>query len=574
MSVRVKIFIFLFITAFILTAAFFVFSKLLDRENHEIMDLYREQQREITTAIISSNKEVLNQVTKDYSEWNELVNNIDIAGKQWFHINVAGVVLSNEVNTIHIFNMARELVYFEKDSSFKANYIEIPPKAFDLLDQKERLCFYFETESGLVVFSASVIHRPKSSVVEGYLFASELIDRDLISFQELVSDAKIKLVPHGSFDTSKLSINEIATVHVFYDINGKPIRDCVFVRNFSLMKNIEGLSNTSRIYVVIISVVFLALFLFLFYLIVSKPLKKISDSLSAENGVAIKDMLDNKDEFGQISRLIDKFFLQKNELEENYSKLQAAEEELKKSETEIRRMLEIEKDINLVKGQFVSTIAHEFRTPITAISSDIQLLGEYHDKLDLNKKKEIYIRAKNSIYQMVSILEHVSMANKENYGKLIFNPTEVNIKQYFNKEINDFKSIYSASQNIIISYKLNVENVYLDTNLNHYIIFNLLSNAAKYSDRDKDVIVDIYTEDDSKLFITVSDQGIGISDEDMAELFEPYHRGSNSMSFKGVGLGMSIVKRCIDEQFGKIYIDSKINIGTKITVMIPIDFDK
>lgn len=574
MPIRIKTFIFLFVTAFILTAAFFVFSKFLDKENIQIMNLYREQQREVTTAIINSNKDVLNQFTKDYSEWNELVNNLDIADKNWFHVNVAGVVLSKEVNTIHIFNMARELVFFERDSFFKTVYIDIPVKAFDLLDQKGRLSFYSNTRSGLVLFSASVIRRPKSSVVEGYLFASELIDKNLISYQELVSDAKIQLVPHNSFDVSKLSNNEIATTHVFYDLNGKPLIDCVFIRNFSLMKSIEGLSNTSKIYVVIISAIFLIIFLLLFYLIVSKPLNKISNSLSIENSSDIKDMLDKKDEFGQISRLIDKFFLQKKELEENYLKLQTTEEELKKSEIEVRRMLEIEKDLNQVKSQFVSTIAHEFRTPITAISSDIQLLGEYYDKLDYNKKKEIYYRARNSIYQMVSILEHVSMANKENYGKLIFNPTEVNIEQYFNKEINDFKSIYSASQNIIVSYQLEVNSVYIDTNLNHYIIFNLLSNAAKYSDKDKDIKVDIVTENESKLIISVMDQGIGISEEDIPELYEPYQRGSNSKSFKGVGLGMSIVKRCVDEQFGKIIIESKINVGTKIKVIIPIDFEK
>lgn len=574
MSVRAKIFIFLFITAFILSAAFIVFSKILDRENEEIMNLYRDQQKEITTAIIQSNKTVLNQITKDYSEWNELVNNLSVAKDSWFHTNVAGVVLSNEVNTIHVFDKNRMLIFFEKDSAFKAKYIDIPEKAFDLLDQKDKLNFYFQSDAGLVVFSAHVIHRPKSSVIEGYLFASELIDKNLISYQELVSDAMIKLLPHNSFDASKLSSNEIATVHVFCDMEGKPLIDCIFIRNFSLMRNIQGLSNSSRIYVVVISVIFLLIFWMLFYGIVSKPLKRISNSLASKNSDKIKSLINNNDEFGQISRMIDKFFIQKNELEENYMKLQKAEDELKKSETEVRRMLEVEKDINQVKGQFVSMIAHEFRTPITAVSSDLQLLGEYYDKLDYEKKREIYKRAKNSIYQMVSILEHVSMANKENYGKLIFNPTEVNIRQYFNKEINDFKSIYSASHKIKIKYDLDVEFVFLDTNLNHYIIFNLLSNAAKYSDKEKDISVDIYTEERSKLFISVKDQGIGIDEKDMFDLFEPYHRGSNSNYIKGVGLGMSIVKRCVEEQFGKITIDTKINVGTTITVMIPIDFDK
>jgi signal transduction histidine kinase len=574
MSIRVKIFIFLFLTAFVFSAAFFIFSKILDRENKEIMQMYRNEQNDITLAIIQSNKNVINQITSDYAEWNELADIINTKNDSWFELNIAGAVRSNEISTIHVFDKNRSLVFFEKDSMVKTNYIDIPVKTFDLLDKKKKMSFYYMSEAGLVIFSASIIHRPNSDVIEGYLFTSELIDKDLISYMELVSGTLIKLMPPKTFDETKLSRTEIATVYTFYDMYDKPVVDCIFTHEFTLLKNTEGLLDAAKIYIIASSVIFLIIFLMLFYVIVNKPLKKISISLAVGNNNKIKYLLNNKDEFGQISRLIDKFFLQKNELSDNYQKLQKIEEELKKSETEVRRMLDIEKDINQVKGQFVSMIAHEFRTPITAISSDIQLLGQYYDKLDYEKKVEIYRRAKNSIYQMVSILEHVSMANKENYGKLIFDPTEADIQQYFNKEIEDFKSIYSSAHNIIVKYQLEVESVYLDKNLNHFIIFNLLSNAVKYSDKEKDITVDIFTEGDSKLFICVTDQGIGIAENDIFNLFVPYHRGSNSINYKGVGLGMSIVKRCVDEQFGEIEIESKLNIGTKIKVMIPIDFDK
>ncbi len=77
--------------------------------------------------------------------------------------------------------------------------------------------------------------------------------------------------------------------------------------------------------------------------------------------------------------------------------------------------------------------------------------------------------------------------------------------------------------------------------------------------------------ENNNLIIEVSDKGIGISEQDMPKLFEAFHRGSNTNNISGTGLGLSIVKKAVDLMQGSIAIDSSINEGTCIKVILPIE---
>ena len=102
------------------------------------------------------------------------------------------------------------------------------------------------------------------------------------------------------------------------------------------------------------------------------------------------------------------------------------------------------------------------------------------------------------------------------------------------------------------------------------ILINLLDNAIKYSLETKSKIYLIVIVKDNTVTFTVQDQGIGISIADKNHLFESFYRGQNTDKIKGLGLGLTVVKRCVDLHAGKIAFQSILGKGSKFTVSIPL----
>ena len=112
------------------------------------------------------------------------------------------------------------------------------------------------------------------------------------------------------------------------------------------------------------------------------------------------------------------------------------------------------------------------------------------------------------------------------------------------------------------------EEASLDERLLRHILLNLLTNAVKYSEPDQHVVFNARSEAGSIKFI-VEDHGIGIPEDAQEQLFEAFQRGSNVGNRHGSGLGLVIVKRCVDLHGGTIEIQSRVGVGTTVTVALP-----
>ena len=112
----------------------------------------------------------------------------------------------------------------------------------------------------------------------------------------------------------------------------------------------------------------------------------------------------------------------------------------------------------------------------------------------------------------------------------------------------------------------------MDEGLLHYLFENLLSNAVKYSPEGGNIQFDLICDPIKKVAtFYIQDQGIGIPEADQARLFESFYRASNVQSIQGTGLGLVIVKRCVDAHRGQINVASQVGIGTKFTVVLPLN---
>ena len=233
-----------------------------------------------------------------------------------------------------------------------------------------------------------------------------------------------------------------------------------------------------------------------------------------------------------------------------------------------QKVIEKEKELNLLKNRFISVISHEFRTPLTGIQLSVQLFERYGDKWDTEKKQKFFHSIYNSIRFTNLLLDDVSIIGKDESGKINYNPSPCNIEEVCQLVFDDIKAVFGSTVKINFSIKPEIIETFADDSLLRHILNNILSNAIKYSEPEKQTDFSIVVANDEIIF-TITDHGIGIPKEDIKHIFEPFQRASNTESIKGTGLGLAIVKRCIEMHSGSIEIKSTMNIGTTVIVKIP-----
>jgi PAS domain S-box-containing protein len=249
-------------------------------------------------------------------------------------------------------------------------------------------------------------------------------------------------------------------------------------------------------------------------------------------------------------------------------KLKEEVNEREKAEKELRRMLETEKEVGDLKTRFISLVSHEFRTPMTIIRSAAQMIEKFKDKLSDNEKTEKIKRILVTVDTMADILENVLFIGKTDSGTINLNPREVDLSSYCSNIINDLKLGLDTDRQFNITLPSGFSSLYVDSKLIRHILFNLISNAIKYSPENSPIDFTLEVTD-AKCVLTVTDYGIGIPSDEQEKIFELFYRARNSGSIPGTGLGMSVIIRSIKLHGGKLELSSRENAGTTFIVSLP-----
>ncbi len=260
----------------------------------------------------------------------------------------------------------------------------------------------------------------------------------------------------------------------------------------------------------------------------------------------------------------DELFRANNQLNEQLEKEKSIELLLEQS-------LDKEKELSEMKSRFISTTSHEFRTPLASILSSAQLIHRYRTKWSDEKLDEHLNRVKQSVINLTKLLDDVLTISRAESGIIQFTPQETNLRQFCLEISEEVKHYINENHTFIFNYLPGETKFPVDPKLFRFILQNLLTNAFKYSPQGGKVELQVFLTKKQKLRITVSDEGIGIPEEDREHLFEPFHRAKNTMKITGTGLGLSIVKRSVDLHYGEIMYETAIGKGTKFTVLLPLD---
>lgn len=236
---------------------------------------------------------------------------------------------------------------------------------------------------------------------------------------------------------------------------------------------------------------------------------------------------------------------------------------------EERKRVEALAEIDRAKTAFFSNISHEFRTPLTLMLGPLEEL--LNNPINLEKKHvENAEAAHRNAIRLLRLVNTLLDFSKIESGRLEATFHSVNLKVFTEEIASNFRSlIEKAGLELKLDLQPVTDSVYLDYNMWEKIVFNLLSNAFKYTLKGS---ISISLEQQEKhVIFSVRDTGVGIPENELPRMFERFHRIPNTAgrSYEGTGIGLSLVAELVKMHQGTITVQSKFGEGTTFTVTIP-----
>jgi len=241
----------------------------------------------------------------------------------------------------------------------------------------------------------------------------------------------------------------------------------------------------------------------------------------------------------------------------------------KQAEIEMLKALGREKELSQLKSNFVSMVSHEFRTPLGIIQSSAELLRDFYQKMESPERNEQLQSIIGNTRRMAGMMEEILVLSRLDAGKLDFQPAPLDLNAFCRRVVDEVLSATNRRCLIELTMISIPPAVAADEMLLGHIFTNLLSNAVKYSEAGATVHF-VVQRDGVDAVCIVRDQGIGISEEDQQYLFKAFHRGGNVGTRPGTGLGLLMVKRCVELHRGSMQLVSNLGEGTTVTVRLPV----
>ncbi len=231
------------------------------------------------------------------------------------------------------------------------------------------------------------------------------------------------------------------------------------------------------------------------------------------------------------------------------------------------------KRIELIKSQFVSMVAHEFKTPLAAVQGFINIILDDSLGLDREKQKEYLSRSTvrlKSLTDLVNDLLDISRMELKTKQREI---EDVQISELI-KNTLQFLEFEIKKKQIIVDTNIqeNLPTIKADLNEIIRLLINLISNAVKYNKENGSIFI-IAHQENNYVCLKIRDTGIGMKPEEKDHLFNEFYRAKNEKTrgISGTGLGLSIVKKIVESYYGKIEVESVFGFGTTFTIHLPIN---
>lgn len=234
----------------------------------------------------------------------------------------------------------------------------------------------------------------------------------------------------------------------------------------------------------------------------------------------------------------------------------------------IQLALEKERDLREFKNRFISMMSHELRTPLSSIRLSSDMLKLYGDKAPADEKLMYLENIATQVEHLTALVKDMLIVSRSEISVLDFRPELIDLVALVRQIVTEYQIAYHNSHHITLVSDGVRLNAMLDPKLMRQVLNNLLTNAVKYSPVGSEINVSIqHTE--VNIFLSVADNGIGIPEDDIPRLFDPFQRAGNVNHLPGTGLGLSVVKQAVEMHQGTVEVKSQMNRGTTFYITLP-----
>lgn len=271
---------------------------------------------------------------------------------------------------------------------------------------------------------------------------------------------------------------------------------------------------------------------------------------------------DRTDEIGEMARAVVVF-------RNNAIELMLNERALSQQAAMLEEKLAHEQRLTRLQHDFVSMASHEFRTPLTVIDGQAQRLAKTSERASA---QEIVTRAgqiRRAVLRMTTLIDYLLNSSHlvEHGPELYFHPAEIDLRVVLHEVCHLHREVAPRAR-LVEAFGADPLPMRGDAKLLFQVFSNLIANAIKYSPDGGPVRV-AGTNERENVVVTVADRGIGIPEQDLAQVFDRFNRGSNVSGVVGTGVGLYLVKMVVDLHGGEVVVESGAGEGTRFTVRLP-----
>ncbi|HSN69135.1 MAG TPA: ATP-binding protein, partial [Thermoanaerobaculia bacterium] len=236
-------------------------------------------------------------------------------------------------------------------------------------------------------------------------------------------------------------------------------------------------------------------------------------------------------------------------------------------QVEARRKVE---DLSRLKDEFLSIASHELRTPVTSIKGYTQLAKSLIQESDMETSSEYLDVALDQIDRMSRLILELLDVSRIETGRLEIRREDINWASFVRSVVERHQTA-NPDRRFQLRLRETDVDVKGDRDRLEQVLGNLIENAVKYSPEGSDIVVEV-EPDGHRVITSIMDRGIGIPNDELAQVFERFHRGRqvSSTNYGGLGLGLYISKQIVERHNGVIWVDSRQGEGTTFYFAIPV----
>lgn len=232
-------------------------------------------------------------------------------------------------------------------------------------------------------------------------------------------------------------------------------------------------------------------------------------------------------------------------------------------------VLKKEQEWNATVQSIFRMLSHDLRIPLTVISTSSGILYRHHDRLTPDERHQKITSIGTQIRRMTTMIDDAALLVRGSLTRGVLQAHPVNLESLCEVCIREIQDTTNTPHTLRFVSDGHIQHVLLDETLISRVLVNLLTNAVKYSPEGGEVVLTLRRDGD-QIVMTIRDEGIGIDAEDMPHLFEPLFRAKTVSNIEGMGLGLSIVKDCVELHNGSISVESALGKGATFTVRLPL----